>query len=276
MIDANGELGRILEGAPEGVTGVPPGFDTLASHYRRGLTTAVVGRPGVGRDTMARAVRRRLSVTTLGPGEDAAALVDADLWLYVLTGVPRADDHRLLDQLPRERTIVVLGKADTHDDPETAAAVAVAAAEMIGMPVTPVSGLLACADVTDEEWGFLTELDASGESMPSMAGRFLVGAPGSRERRMRHGLLRRLGRFGVDAALTCLADGTVDDATSLNTVLTAISGIEALPSRIAGCVAAVRGERESDVRAELERWAAEGTERDIAERLLRLSEVVVG
>ncbi|MFT4126935.1 MAG: hypothetical protein QM662_12000, partial [Gordonia sp. (in: high G+C Gram-positive bacteria)] len=228
-------------------------------------TVAVCGRGGTGRDTMARALRDRLGVDALGPGEDTDTLAAADLLLYLLVGTVRAADVELLAHLPADRTVVVLGKADTCDDPDAAAA---AAATVLGRPVLPVSALLACAEVTAAEWDFLRELAAAGEQMPSLSGRFLTGA----ERTLRRRLLRRLDRLGIEIALDVAADRAagVDDLTA---ILQAESGIAGLGARITAMLPRVAAARARDRRAELEYRAAAGADRDRAERLLRVAAV---
>src|SRR5690606_40829131 len=65
-----------------------------------------------------------LRLTATGPADGAGADADADLWVLVLAGPPRHADHDLLRSAPADRTLVVLGKADTHPDWDTAVAVA--------------------------------------------------------------------------------------------------------------------------------------------------------
>lgn len=295
MIEAGGELARALaDGSLAHIVGPnsPHAAEVaeLSARYLRGLTVAVSGRPGVGRDTMTRALRQRLSIAALGPGEDEDATADVDLWLHVVVSAPRAADHEALALLPADRTIVVLGKADTHGDPTVANAAAASAAAALRRPVLPVSGLLACADVTADEWDYLRSLVADGVEMPSMAGHFLVGPPGSRTRALRLALLRRLDQFGIDTALGLFTDhpDVIPDVDSLNTALHRCSGISALTPLIAEHVDRVRYWRGTDLRAGLERVAADLThdqpahahptdsalvDRDQIERLLRVSVV---
>ncbi|WCB38026.1 hypothetical protein [Gordonia polyisoprenivorans] len=279
MTDQNGELAQVLDGASSAVCDALPGavraeVSAAARDHRRALTIAVTGRPGTGRDTMTRAVRERLRVGALGPGEDHDAIDGADLWVHVIVAAVRPADHEILASLPVERTIVVLGKADTHPDPRDAAHAAADAARILGRPVTAVSALLACADVTEAEWTFLADLVARDEQMPSMAGHFLVGDPGGRERTLRRGLLRRLDRFGIETALDLMGAGVVADADGLNATLHRLSGIEALVPTVAACVGAVRARREGVVRDRLEGLAVAGVAREGIEQLLRVPEVV--
>ncbi|WP_317451337.1 hypothetical protein [Gordonia jinghuaiqii] len=247
-----------------------PILDAAGRRFLRPLHVQVVGRPGVGRDTMARALRERLSLTAIGPGEGKHGAADADLWLLVLAGLPRRADHELLTSLPPDRVVVVLGKADTHGEWETATAVASTCSTRLGVPVQPVSQLLACADLDPAEFAALTAMAQAGEEMPSMAGRFLVGRPGSAERLMRQGLLRRIDAFGIETALALIAAGSAaaGDERTLNRALRDASGVADLSGPIGARVGRVRYWREVEVRAELERAAAGGHDREAVERLL--------
>ncbi|AZZ80726.1 hypothetical protein C5O27_06250 [Gordonia alkanivorans] len=244
-----------------------PVLSAAGQRFLRPLHVQVVGRPGVGRDTMARALRERLAPTVTGLGEDAPA---ADLWLHVLAGPPRRADHELLSSLPADRVVVVLGKADTHPDWEAAVDVARRCSTQLGLPVHAVSQLLACADLGAAEFAALTRLAAERAEMPSMAGRFLAGAPESEERLLRQGLLRRIDAFGIGTALRLIAEESEEaaDADALNRALHARSGVTQLGAAFGDRVGRVRFWREVEIRAELERAAARGCDRENAERLL--------
>ena len=278
------ELDRVLAGDPpsgpthRSLTADPrvgQVIDEIVTRHGRRLTLAVVGREGAGRDTMARALRERLAVTALGPGEGPEVLADVDLWVYVLVGAVRTADRKALSQLPSDRAIVVLGKTDCLADLDAARKAAAAASAEVGHQVTPVSALFACADVTTDEWDFLRELANGGAQMPSMAGHFLVGEAGSRECTMRTSLLRRIDHFGIDLALGLLANDpdSVPDAGALNALLHSISGMRALTPAITDRVGRVRYWREVQARAALERCASLGVGREVMERLLRVDEV---
>ncbi|MFW0783081.1 hypothetical protein AAFP35_01050 [Gordonia sp. CPCC 206044] len=273
----SGRLGELV--APS--SPARPHLDDAARRYARPLQVQICGRPGTGRDTLARALHERLSVTAIGPGETSAVEVaDADLWIEVLTGPPRRADHEHLSGLPPDRTIVVLGKSDTHADPE---AVAQVCAAQTGVSVYPVSGLLACADLGADEFDYLRRLAAAGETMPPMAGQFLVGTvlgcpepPGvgpflGDERSLRADLLRRVDRYGIETALALIISesrGAVD-VRSLNVELRRHSGIGRLFAPISERVETVRFWRLVELRARLEIIAAAGVDRDAVEHLLQ-------
>ncbi|AZG46364.1 hypothetical protein [Gordonia insulae] len=287
-IDGTGVLARAVESGQlvDLVAPSSPAHGELGSaarRYSRPLQVQVCGRPGTGRDTVARALRERLAVTAIGPGEVEEGVDDADLWIHVLTGPPRRGDHETLSTLPRDRTIVVLGKADTHGDREISEAVAAGCADRIGAPVVPVSQLLACADLSDEEFDFLHRLVVAGETMPSMAGHFLTGSlagrptpPGAEpflgnERSLRAGLLRRIDQHGIDLALGLIVDGDPAgaDVTALNAALRARSGVDRLVGPIRERIGLVRHWRLVELRSRLEVAAARGHDRDAIEHLLQ-------
>ncbi|MFW0794249.1 hypothetical protein AAFP30_10590 [Gordonia sp. CPCC 205515] len=257
-------------------------LDAAARRYTRPLQVQVRGRPGTGRDTLARALRERLSITAIGPGEGDDGQVDADLWVYLLTGPPRRADHQNLATLPTDRTIVVLGKADIHGDPAVADRLAARCADQILTPVYPVSPLLACVDLRDDEFDFLRRLVAAGEEMPSMAAQFptatLAGRPTPAgaapflgdERALRAGLLRRVDQHGLERALDLIADhdpaGAAVDA--LNDELRAMGRMTSLLDPVRQRIASVRHWRALELRAQVARIAARGHDRDTLEYLL--------
>lgn len=249
----------------------------LGERYRRRLHVAVSGRPGTGRDTLARALRARLPVTAIGPGETdgprpGGAQSDADLWIHLLTGPPRRADLDIAAALPADRTITVLGKTDIHADPDVAAAIAAECGARLATTVWPVSALLACAAIDDDEYAFLGHLVAQGAEMPSMAGQFLAGeGTADGERRMRAGLLRRIDRHGLDLALGLIAAGdpAAADAATLTATLRAISGIDALRVPIGERMGHVRRRRAAELRESVELLAARGRDRDAIEQLLQ-------
>ncbi|MFE0748798.1 hypothetical protein [Gordonia sp. NPDC058843] len=263
------EQGRLTD-LVDPVSSLVPVLSAAGRRFLRPLHVQVVGRPGTGRDTMARALRERLSLTVIGPGEGKNAAVDADLWLLVLAGLPRRADHELLATLPSDRVLVVLGKADTHGEWDSAVAVASACATRLGTPVYAVSQLLACADLDSAEFAALTAMAAAGGGMPSMAGRFLVGRPGSDERLMRQGLLRRIDAYGIDTALALIetASPVATNAGDLSRALRDASGVPDLVGPIGERVGRIRHWREVELRHRLEEAAAAGLDRAGAERLL--------
>ena len=115
----------------------------------------------------------------------------------MLAGAPRRADHDMLAASPRERTVVVLGKADTLAA-DAADGLVCAASESLARPVVAVSQLSACARVSDDEFEFLRTLAADGEAMPAMSGHFL--APARPQLQMRADLIRRLDAAGIGRA----------------------------------------------------------------------------
>lgn len=280
MIDPTGPLALALSSGSVGQLVAPdsPAFATLdaaARRYVQPLSVAVVGRPGVGRDTMARALSERFGVTAFVAERGSGVLAGADLRVHVLAGAPRRADHEMLAASPRERTVVVLGKADTlPSDAVSGASDAVArlvraASESLGRPVVAVSQLSACATVSDDEFAFLRRLVADGEVMPSMSGHFLAPARPA-QLQMRADLLRRLDAAGVARALSLVAadDPAAAGASTLTGYLRATSGFDTLREAFAACMPAVVAHRGAQVRASLELAAAAGVDRDSVERLL--------
>ncbi len=276
-LSAAAEAGSLAE-LVEPSSPLVPVLTAAGRRFLRPLHVAVVGRPGAGRDTMARALRERLSLISIGPGEGERGTADADLWLLVLTGPPRRADHELLTSLPSDRVVVVLGKADTFGEWDAAAEVAATCSDRLGTRVYPVSQLLACADLDEGDFAALRALASAGAEMPSMAGRFLSGRPGSDERVMRQGLLRRVDAYGIDTALALIAAGSpaAESVDMLNRALRDASGITDLTEPIGARVGRVRHWREVELRAVLEDAAAAGVDREGAERLLGTAGAVSG
>ena len=255
--------------------------------HARPLSVAVIGRPGTGRKTMVRALRRQLSLDARVAAENMP-LSGPDLWCHVLSGPPRAADRELAGRLPVDRTVVVLTKADVYGPvPDISApvfapgasATAARCVRELGRPVTPVSALWAVAAPTEPQVALLEALAAAGESVPEVAGHFTTptgvgqagagGAAGGHddEERLRVGLLRTMDRWGVDLAIRAATDG-YSAAGQIETLLHTASGIRSLADVIAGRASAVAGARSRALAVAAERIAARGIERAAAETLL--------
>ncbi|MBT0567489.1 hypothetical protein [Williamsia sp. CHRR-6] len=206
------------------------------------VRVAVRGRPGTGRDTVARALRVRLALTPIGPGDDDS---DADIWVHVVVGWPRRVDRELIAALPTDRSVVVLGKADTLGSFELAQQTAAEMSQALGRPVTAIMPLLACADIADDEFDLLTQMLRDGEDVPSMAAEFITG--GREEAALRTGMLRRLDQFGISTALDLMHDaaerGTDLERVALSAAVAQLGGVDDLRPQIASMTPAVRTAR---------------------------------
>ncbi|MCS3877106.1 hypothetical protein M2359_000735 [Gordonia amarae] len=285
------------------IEGVSHLADAVREHGRP-LSVAVIGRPGTGRKTMVRALRRQLSLDARVAAEHMP-LSGPDLWCHVLSGPPRAADLELAGRLPADRTVVVLTKADVYGPvPDISApvfapgasATAARCARELGRPVTPVSALWAVAAPTGPQVALLGALADAGERVPEVAGRFTMpsgvagpsgvtgpsevagptgvsGPPGAGgggrddEERLRIGLLRTMDRWGVELAIRAATDG-YSAAGQIEALLHTASGIRSLADVIAGRASAVAGARTRALAVAAERIAARGIERAAAETLL--------
>ncbi|HMS77236.1 hypothetical protein [Gordonia sp. (in: high G+C Gram-positive bacteria)] len=268
-----------------------PALADAVRESRRPVSVAVTGRPGTGRSTMVRALRRRLSIdsrvlpevavdaSVSGPG-----MSGPDLWCHVLSGPPRAADRRVVDALPVDRIVVVLTKADVYGpvpDPgpvpvfaPDAVVTAARCARELDRPVHPVSALWAVADPGRPQLELLAALAAAGETVPELAGHFTTPTgvrdigPGDEEK-LRIGLLRSMDRWGVELVTRELAAGRIGpDVAQIAGLLHAASGLGALAGVITACAPAVAAARDRRLGAVAERIAARGDERTAAELLL--------
>ncbi|WP_156890362.1 hypothetical protein [Gordonia shandongensis] len=236
------------------------------------LRVAVSGTAGVGVATMVRALHRRFGVAATARPDDADA--DADLLVRVIGAQERGPDRVLLDRCRRRGgppVVVIAGKADARP---TADRLARAAADRLGLPVTPVSGLLAGVDLDDAQaaalrrWADRGRDAGRGFGVPVIAAMFPDGATDPADQRMRADVLSSVGRTGLVAAMRALVDSPELDAAGLSAHLRGISGIDALIPAVRAAVPAIVERRRVLALAEVRLSAARGHRREDAERWL--------
>lgn len=217
-------VGKLTRFAAEAGPGRPEGrLTAIAQRAAAPLRVVVRGRRGVGRATVERALKD-------------ATIVDArpEVVVYAIAEVVKPEDSRAVHALVAARcpVLVVLNKADVAgfagDGP-----MAVARArgrhfsDLLGVPVQPMSGLLAVAargGVLDEAWWSsvgarpVDTLGPFGAAVADAALRRGYAAPQVRA------LLRRVS--GVDAVLDQLA--VVGAEVRYRRVLDAVTELEAL------------------------------------------------
>lgn len=209
---------------------------------------AVVGRRGVGRSTVAAALRLR-GVPVVATEPDARLLVVAESW--------KPEDAALLaaDPVP---TVVVLTKADVTGSSAGgpmagAKRYAAELAVRAGVPVVPAVGLLAAVTVLEDE------LIAALRALVTAPAEFgsvdaFIAADHPVERDVRRRLLERLDRFGIAHAVMALHDGADPDA--LVARLHAVSNVDAVLAALHAVTAPVRYRRMQRALSELRCLAA--------------------
>ena len=200
----------------------------VAERVAAPLRVAVRGRRGVGRDTVARALGRWFTVVETG----------ADLEVLVIAEVVKPEDSASGAQL------VVLNKADLTefggDGPIAAAGARCREfSELLGVPVLPMSALLALAAFDDPgatRWAALRALAA--EPVP-------VAMP--RE------LLTGVDLFGIALAVAALRRG--GGPAQVRAMGRCVSGVDEVVDRLVAAGAPARYRRALDAVTELEALA---------------------
>ncbi|MDR2280641.1 MAG: hypothetical protein LBE07_07280, partial [Gordonia sp. (in: high G+C Gram-positive bacteria)] len=120
------------------------------------LSVAIGGHGRTGRRTLAAAIRGRFRLPTVVVDDNSPPLDGIDLTIRVIGAQPRRCD---VDAVASGGAIIVVaGKADLRGDPQ---ALADAAAQKLGVPVHPVSGLLASVTVGPRDMELLRS-DSAG------------------------------------------------------------------------------------------------------------------
>lgn len=228
---------------------------------RRPLRIQVAGRALSGRTTVLAALAL-LSAQETDPVDQPELpdpVLDGDLVVYVLAGAPQAADLRVLETLPRDRSIVVLNKADAMGSRwGDAVAAADRFARELRLPVVPVVASLAArtragsvdaADLSD-----LRRL-AVGPDVPSvLAADLFIGAGSDQDARRR--LIENWDLYGVDCALTALRADPDLTSAALIQILHSAGGIDPLHRLVHRRYEQVEAVRGGELLDELVRLAA--------------------
>ncbi|WP_051499648.1 hypothetical protein [Nocardia sp. BMG51109] len=184
-----------------------------AGMWRRPLVIQVTGRARSGKSTLLRALALISAVETEPvdePGRPDPEL-DGDLVVYVVPAAPQAADRRIVAELPPDRTIVVLNKADAIG---SRWADAVSAAEQLahglGVPVLPVVAALAVATragtPNDDDLRTLRRHAGTTDPTFTLSPELFTAAAAGPDVADRQAVLERWGLHGVSCALTALRD----------------------------------------------------------------------
>ncbi|MDA2892448.1 hypothetical protein PDG61_16125 [Mycolicibacterium sp. BiH015] len=241
-----------------------PRLSAVEARLRAPLAVAVVGRPGVGRGAVARALT----------GAGVTVVSDAaDVGVVVVAETLKPEDRRALrGDLP---SMVVLNKADLSGrvvgGPLAAARrdaddLAVA----VGRPVVPMIAHLADVELDGELVDALRTLATEPADMTSTDA--FVGSDHAVPAPIRRRLLERLDRFGLAHAVLAVVEGAAADAVAVR--LRGLSHTEAVVERLAGFAAEVGYRRTRAALLALERAATESRDDDLA-AFLAGDEVVI-
>ncbi|OSC25932.1 hypothetical protein B8W69_18015 [Mycobacterium vulneris] len=253
---------------------VDPCLTAIAQRSAAPLRVVVRGRRGVG----CRTVRRALD----GAGRAAGIAVDSptterdvDVVVHVITEVVKPEDTLAIATAGRP-VLAVLNKADLAgslsgrggDGPIAAArARCTEFSTLIGVPMEPMTGLLAVAaldDLDSAQWTALAALAAHPGTAcfdGSFAAFLAADAPVPTEVRQR--LLDSLDLFGTALAVAAFRQGRTP--AQVLTLLHRMSGVDAVLAKIGALGAEARYQRVLDAVAELEALAAGGG--TLAERI---------
>ena len=237
-------LMRFAEGS--GLPGLPP----IIGRLRRPVGVAVVGRTGVGRDTVAAALRHHGVAVTA----DAAA---ADVRVLVIAEALKPEECAMAVGLP---TLIVLNKADLTGSRSGGALPnahrrAADVQRRTGTPTVAMVGLLgkATAALDDDLVDALRTLVSTPADLGSVDAFVACDHPVGRDVRSR--LLERLDRFGIAHAVVALARG--DDPATLPALLQRLSNVDAVLAGLRACAAPVRYRRLRAALAEIHSLAVE-------------------
>ncbi|MET8653263.1 hypothetical protein [Nocardia aurea] len=224
-----------LRGAAAADTQIGYHASVAVNAWRRPPRILVTGRAHVGRTTVLHALAL-MSAAETGPVDEPDALdpeLDADIVVYVLSGAPLPADRRVLANLPPERTVVVLNKADAIG---SRWADAVAAADQytreLGVLTLPVVASLAqrtrAGALTDDDMGTLRRLAATADPALTLSPDLFVSPAAGPDVAEREAVLHRWDLYGVSCALSALrADPELAPHAVLQ-LLHAASGIDPL------------------------------------------------
>ncbi|KBZ68081.1 hypothetical protein K875_00626 [Mycobacterium [tuberculosis] TKK-01-0051] len=264
------ELARFAAGHAD------PRLTAIARRSAAPLRVAVRGRRGVGCRTVRRALDgagRSAGIAVDAPGSER----DADAVVYVLTEVVKPEDTQAIarDSAAGRPVLAVLNKADLAgslsgrgDGPIAAArARCTELSALIGVPMEPMTGLLAVAaldDLDSAQWTALSALAAHPGTAcfdGSFAAFLAADAPVPTEVRRR--LLDTLDLFGTALAVAAFRQGRTP--AQVLALLHRMSGVDAVLAKIGALGAEARYQRVLDAVAELEALAAAGGR--LAERI---------
>ncbi|GFG53173.1 hypothetical protein MAGR_46140 [Mycolicibacterium agri] len=212
------------------------------------LRVAVRGRNGVGRSTVAAAL------TCAGILVVDDAVDEADVDVVVVAEAVKPEDRAMLRAAP---TLVVLNKADlagfgAGGPLAVADRRAASLRPMMGLPVVPMVGLLAAAELDDELLGALQVLTTEPADLTSTDG--FLAAEHSLAPAVRARLLNTLDLFGIAHCVLALRQGA--DCAALAGLLRRLSRLDEVATHVTATGAQVRYQRVQSALAALRAMAA--------------------
>ncbi|MDT5192332.1 MAG: hypothetical protein QOI28_4583 [Mycobacterium sp.] len=227
-----------------------PQLSPIIARLTRRVGVAVVGRAGVGRDTVAAALRDHGVAVTA----DTAA---ADVQVLVIAEALKPEERAMA--ATDRPTLIVLNKADLTGSRSGGALpnahrTAADVQRRTGTPTVAMVGLLGKTTALDDDLvDALRTLVHTAADLRSVDAFTSGDHPVGREIRTR--LLERLDRFGIAHAVLALARGA--DPATLPTLLQRLSNVDAVLARLDAASAPVRYRRLRAALAEMHSLAVQ-------------------
>ncbi|WP_280370840.1 GTPase domain-containing protein [Nocardia wallacei] len=230
------ELDQLIAGLRVGAGHDPQIADQLvaaASEWRRPPRIQVTGRARAGKTTLLQALALMSAVETEPVDEPGRPdpVLDGDLVVYVVSASLQAADRRILAELPRDRTIVVLNKADAIGSQwSEAVTTADQIAYGLGVPVLPLVSALAvrtrAGTPSDDDLRTLRRHAANTDPNFTLSPELFTAPTAGPDVAERTEVLQRWGLYGVSCALAALRYEPELGPRELLQLLHAVSGID--------------------------------------------------